>query len=233
MIWCWKLFGSILAVQNPFPSNLSVFGWGYTFLGKDWVHRLHLPKMLRLKCQFHNLAEIYLFLLFPQFMHFWIKNQMLSRTIGICFHIDFISITRNVHLERGVLQNYFENSISLSQITILFLYFDQTLSIWLGLQFRQRYSQIKKTEGQTFFWIFLAWHAPETQGIQDVILDLLKVHSWLTYWWKSVQFWWYFHSFHENWDEVLLKIRLQTPTKTIGGAVLIIYLLTNTNIAKI
>ena len=33
--------------------------------------------------------------------------------------------------------------------------------------------------------------------------------------------------------EVLFKIRLQTPTKTILGAVLFMYLLTNTNIARI
>ena len=33
--------------------------------------------------------------------------------------------------------------------------------------------------------------------------------------------------FMKNGDEVLLKIRLQTPTKTILGAVLFMYLLTN------
>ena len=61
-------------------------------------------------------------------MHFWIKNQCLSPTLGICLHIDFISITRNVdladilHPEGGVTQNDFENSISLSQIKILFLH---------------------------------------------------------------------------------------------------------------
>ena len=40
-----------------------------------------------------------------------------------------------------------------------------------------------------------------------------------------------FNTFDVNGDEVLLKIRLQTPTKTIMGAVLFMYLLTNTNIA--
>ena len=43
-----------------------------------------------------------------------------------------------------------------------------------------------------------------------------------------------FHTFHENGDEVLLKIRLQTPTKkTILVAILFMYLLTNTKIARI
>ena len=78
-----------------------------------------------------------------------------------------------------------------------------------------------------FFLIFLAWHDPETQGVQELILDLFKVHSWLTYGWRSVRFWWYFDTFHENGDEVVLKIRLQTPTKTILEAVLFMYLLTN------
>ena len=109
---------------------------------------------------------------------------------------------------------------------------DQTLSIWLGIQFRQRNSQIKDWR-PNFFWICLAWHDPETQGVQELILDLFKVYSWLTYGWKSVRFWWYFHTFHKNGDEVLLKTRLQTPTKKILGAVLFMYLLTNTNIARI
>ena len=90
------------------------------------------------------------------------------------------------------------------------------------------------TEGQTFFfWLFLAWHDPKTQGVQELILGLFKVHSQLTYGWKSIRFWWYFHTFHENGDEVLLKFRLKTPTKTILGVVLFMYLLTNTKIARI
>ena len=84
----------------------------------------------------------------------------------------------------------------------------------------------------TLFFIFLAWHDPATQGVHELILDLFKVHSWLTDGWKSVRFWWYFHTFDENGDEVLLKIRLQTPIKTIFGAILFMYLLTNTNIAR-
>ena len=34
--WCWSSLGSILAVQTIIPNKLLVFGWGYTFLGKDW-----------------------------------------------------------------------------------------------------------------------------------------------------------------------------------------------------
>ena len=55
----------------------------------------------------------------------------------------------------------------------------------------------------------------------------------LAYGWKNVRLWWYFHTFHENWDGVLLKIRLKTPTKIILEAVLFMYILTNTNIAGI
>ena len=105
----------------------------------------------------------------------------------------------------------------------------QTLSICLGIQFRQGYSQIKDWRPT----IFSNFFDPETQGVQELILDLFKVHSWLTYGWKSVPFWWRFYNFHENGDEVLLTIRLQTPTKTILGAVLFMYLLTNTNVARI
>ena len=42
-----------------------------------------------------------------------------------------------------------------------------------------------------------------------------------------------FYTFHENGDEILLKIRLQKLTKTIWGAIHFMYLLTNTNIARI
>ena len=109
---------------------------------------------------------------------------------------------------------------------------NQTLSIWLWIQFRQRCSQIKDWRPNTFLNIFgLAWPwDPRDPGTYS---RFFKVHSWLTYGWKSVWFWWYFHTFHENGDEVLITIKLQTPTKTILGAVLFMYLLTNTNIARI
>ena len=86
----------------------------------------------------------------------------------------------------------------------------------------------------------MAWHDPETKGVQELFYICSKSthESWLTYAWKSFLFWWYFHTFHgdevhEYGDEVLLKIMLQTTTKTILGAVLFIYLLTNTNISRI
>ena len=56
--------------------------------------------------------------------------------------------------------------------------------------------------------------------------------SWLTCGWESVKFGWYFHTFHENGDGVLLKIKPKTPTKKLE-TVLFTYLLTNTNIAGI
>ena len=87
--------------------------------------------------------------------------------------------------------------------------FNQTLSILLGIQFMQCNGQIKdrKLTFLVLFLIFLPWHDPQTKGVQELILSLFKVHSWLTYEWKSVRFWWYFHSFHENAEGVLLKIR--------------------------
>ena len=109
---------------------------------------------------------------------------------------------------------------------------DQTLSNWLGIQFRQRYGPIKDRR-PIFFWIFLACHDPETRGVQKLILSLFKIPSLLTYGWKSVRFWGYFHTFHENGEEVLLMIRLKTTTKTILEAVLFIYLLKNINIVGI
>ena len=81
-----------------------------------------------------------------------------------------------------------------------------TPSVWFGIQFRQRYTHKKKLINMVIF--FLAWQDPENQAFQILILNLLKVLSWLTYGWKSVRFWWYFHTFHENEDWVLLKIRL-------------------------
>ena len=109
---------------------------------------------------------------------------------------------------------------------------NHTLSIWLQTQFSQRYRQIKDRR-PNFFGIFLAWHDRETRGVQELILSLFKVDSWLTYGLKSVRFWWYIHTFHENGDGFLLKIRLEKPIKTILEAHLFMYLLTNTNIAGI
>ena len=57
--------------RNPFHNNLLKFGWEYTFMGKDWCTCLPstiiFPKMLYLKCQFENLSELYIILLFTHF----------------------------------------------------------------------------------------------------------------------------------------------------------------------
>ena len=99
---------------------------------------------------------------------------------------------------------------------------NQTLSILLGIQFRQRYRQIKDRR-PTFFLNIFGLADPETRGVQELILSLFKVHLWLTSGWKSVRFWWYSHTFHDNGDGVLLK----APTKTVLEAILFKYLLTN------
>ena len=83
-----------------------------------------------------------------------------------------------------------------------------TPSVWFVSQFRQRYTHKKIKKPKKYCDFFLAWQDPENWALQILILNLLKVLSWLTYGWKSLRFWWYFHTFHENEDGVLLKIRL-------------------------
>ena len=128
--WCWSLFGSILAVQNTFPNNLLVFAWRFTFLGKDWCTN-YQALSLSLKCyawsaNLRILLTYTQFYFSPIFTHFWTTNQVLTPTLGLCLHIDFISITRNVDLtdilyqEGGVTQNDFEKLISLIEIINLF-----------------------------------------------------------------------------------------------------------------
>ena len=46
-------------------------------------------------------------------------------------------------------------------------------------------------------------------------MNWFRVHSWLSYGWKTVWFWCYFHSFHENEEQVMLKIWLLQPAHTI------------------
>ena len=42
---------------------------------------------------------------------------------------------------------------------------DQAMGIWLGIQFRQRNSQIKDRKPKKNCGIFLAWQDPETQRV--------------------------------------------------------------------
>ena len=53
----------------------------------------------------------------------------------------------------------------------LFNRINQTLIIWLGIQFSQRNGQIKDGKPKK------NWHDPETRGVQELILSLFKVHS--------------------------------------------------------
>ena len=130
--WCWHLLGSILAVQKTFSNNRLIFGWGYTFLSKDWSTG-YKALSSSLKC-YAGSANLRMQLKYtssyfsPIFMHFWIKSQCLSPTLAICLKINFIPINRNVdlgdilHPEEVVTRTDFENSISLSQIKIWFLH---------------------------------------------------------------------------------------------------------------
>ena len=80
--------------------------------------------MLRLKCQLDNLAEIYIILLVSNLYALLNYKSMIISNLGICLHIYFILVTRNVHLavilhpKGGVTQNDFENLYRLSQIKI-------------------------------------------------------------------------------------------------------------------
>ena len=76
------------------------------------MHRLRstiiFPKMLSLKCQLKNSAEIYRILLLTHWyalLHN--KNQCLSPTLGICLHSDFVSITRNVNFATPLLNKVY------------------------------------------------------------------------------------------------------------------------------
>ena len=42
------------------------------------------------------------------------------------------------------------------------------------------------TKKQRNMWKYLAWYEPETRGLQKLILNLFKVHSWLTNEWEIV-----------------------------------------------
>ena len=85
-------------------------------------------KVLFLRCQFDNLAEIYII-----------------PTIGLCLHWDFISTTRNVdladilHPEGGVTQNRFNTFIRMSQIKVA--------SLILGFQKMYIVSTVFKLDG--------------------------------------------------------------------------------------
>ena len=67
---------------------------------------------------------------------------------------------------------------------------------------------IKKGEHNRKLWIFLVFQDRDTQNFQKLFLYLPEVHSWFTYGLKSIRFWWYFTTFHENEEGVLLKIWL-------------------------
>ena len=74
----------------------------------------------------------------------------------------------------------------------------------------------------------MTWQDLETQTFQKLVKNLFKVHSWLTYRWKSAWFSWYFHTFHENAEGVIFNSRVPTTAKTICEVVLFKYVLTNT-----
>ena len=70
---------------------------------------------------------------------------------------------------------------------------------------------------------------------RNLNFNYFKVHSWLTYGWKTVSLFFilYFHTFHKNTEGVLFKITLSTPISIVLDGVLFIYAFTNTNTSEI
>ena len=74
-----------------------------------------------------------------------------------------------------------------------------------------------KTEGQTLFEYFWLGMTLRPKGFRNLFYICSKsTHDWLmdgrVSYFDDI-----FYTFHDNRDEGLLKIRLQTPTKTIWG----------------
>ena len=82
-------------------------------------------------------------------------------------------------------------------------------SSWLLLKPWCSVTVLKQTKGQITMWIFLAWQDPETRRFQECIKNLFKV--WLTYGWKTVRFWGYFHT-AQDWT---LNTICVTQTQTM------------------
>ena len=61
---------------------------------------------------------------------------------------------------------------------------------------------IKKRESKKIYWLLFGFAGPWESSVPDTNSKFVKSPL------LSVRFWWYFHSFHENEDGVLLKIRL-------------------------
>ena len=96
------------------------------------------PKMLHLKCQFENLAEISFFS--PLDKHFWIKHQYLSPTFVICLHRNFtknVNLADILHLEAGVTQNNL-NFQSIGPLGRCFLLVDLSICVCVCSLLRYR-----------------------------------------------------------------------------------------------
>ena len=129
-IWCSSSFGIILAVQNTFPNILLVFGWGYTFLGKDWctVYQA-LPSSLKCYAWSANLRVLLKYTysyISPIFIHFWTNKQ--KRLIPNLWYILIQRLHINhqkcwlgiLHQEWGVTQNDFKSLIFLVKFEFCF-----------------------------------------------------------------------------------------------------------------
>ena len=109
---------------------------------------------------------------------------------------------------------------------------DDTLCIWLVIQFRQRYGHVafRKPRKIGSFWVGRTLRP-------DASTNLFSISSKSSPDWLVVgrlsDFDDVYITFHQTEDGVLLKIRLWAQTQTILEGVLFRYALTNMNIARI
>ena len=99
----------------------------WNFYGQRLMHRLRTTiiysKILHLKCQFENSAEIYLVLLFT---HLNALKKGITPTLGLRLHRNLISITRNadvLHSKGGVMQNGLKELFRNSKYNWFLVYF--------------------------------------------------------------------------------------------------------------
>ena len=96
---------------SEFPGNILVFGLCYTLMGNDWCTGYRaLSYSLKCYAWSPNLRFLlkHTYSLFsPIFMQYWIKNQCLSPTFGICWKEVLLKMTLTIDLGLVKLINFF------------------------------------------------------------------------------------------------------------------------------
>ena len=118
----------------------------------------------------------------------------------------FVSSTKNVR-PKQILGNGFNSFCVWKPNPIVPIFLTQAYTL-RGFCCSGSVTLLKKGESKQKLWIFLGFQDRDTQNFHKLVLYFPKVHSWLTYGLKSGRFCWYFTTFHENEERVLLKICL-------------------------